>query len=94
MVSSTNGGVEQRVWMHWKSLKMSRYSDGAGDSYDRGTYIVTPNWVWLRLARQHKMPVRQVKDIINKRREEIKHEEISRRYTSRRRRHGGWPFFV
>lgn len=62
------GGVEQRVWMHYKSLKMSKFSDGAAERCDAKTYCVTPNHIWLRLARTHKMKVRAIKDIINKKR--------------------------
>jgi hypothetical protein len=61
--------LEQRVFSHYKALKMSQYSDGAAERYGAKTYIVTPNHVWLRLARTHKIPVRQVKDIITAERE-------------------------
>lgn len=74
--STQHGGVEQRVWMHWKSMKghlkfkVDRVEDGltpGGLVY--GHYgPTTPNHVWLHLARVHKMPVRRVKDIINARR--------------------------
>lgn len=63
-----HGGIEQRVWMHYRSLKMSRYSDGARERSLAPTYNVTPNWAWLLLARTHKMRVREVKDIINRKR--------------------------
>ena len=55
---------EQRIFAHYKSYKMSQYSDGAAERYGAKTYIVTPNWVWLTLAKVHKMPVRQIKDIV------------------------------
>lgn len=71
-----HGGLEQRVWMHYRSMKgylefkVDRVADGltpAGLVY--GHYEpTTPNHVWLRLARVHKLSVREVKDIINIRR--------------------------
>lgn len=75
-VIATRGGVEQRVWMHWKSLKghfefkVDRVEDGlTPNGLVYGHYEpTTPNHVWLLLAETHKMPVRQVKDIINARR--------------------------
>jgi hypothetical protein len=93
-----SGGIEQRVWMHYKSLKYAAplelvevpcdpeqfcemrdiYDcDGCIECGPHRHYIrktTTPNWVWLRLARTHKMPVRQVKDIINKRRGKVEYE--------------------
>lgn len=84
MTSTTNGGIEQRVFMHYKSLKheivwvKDRDCDESHDyerPVDRGRPHMhghyecsTPNAVWLRLARVHKMPVRQVKDIVSKKR--------------------------
>jgi len=73
-----SGGIEQRVWMHYKSLKractlefvVDRVEDGltpGGLVY--GHYeLRMPNHLWLTLARTHKMKVRQVKDIISARR--------------------------
>lgn len=46
---------EQRVYAHWKSLKSTRRSSGAWS---------WTNAQWLLLARVHRMPVRQVKDIV------------------------------
>lgn len=81
-----SGGIEQRVWMHWKSLKSACTREFVWDirceepnehcpspvwlsPHGHGHYELRfPNDGWLRLARVHKMPVRQVKDIINKRR--------------------------
>jgi hypothetical protein len=83
-----SGGIEQRVWMHWKSMKSACTREFVTDlhctepndecpdpdfflfsPHRHGHYELRfPNSGWLRLARVHKMPVRQVKDIINKRR--------------------------
>jgi hypothetical protein len=78
-----SGGIEQRVWMHWKSLKKfcelefvwdkrcGWVSPCTADYYPHGHghyELRMPNHLWLLLARRHKMPVRQIKDIINKRR--------------------------
>jgi hypothetical protein len=60
---------EQRIFAHYKRYKMSKYSDGAAERSDARTYCVTPNWVWLNLARVHKLPVRQIKDIVTAERE-------------------------
>lgn len=70
---------EQRVYAHYKSLKLVSPLRWVKD-YDcaephenfeyphmHGHYeTTTSNEVWLRLARVHKMSVRQVKDIVTK----------------------------
>lgn len=80
-----SGGIEKRVFMHYKSLKHSSplefvvtkrcgWMNICGDDpywrffphshgYNKTT---TSNDVWLRLARTHKMSVREVKDIVTK----------------------------
>lgn len=47
---------EDRIWRHYKSLRKTSAIEGFG-----------PNWKWLVLARQWKMPVRQIKNIIQAR---------------------------
>ena len=51
-------GPEGRVYAHWKSLKSTWRRNGGNTK---------SNAIWLILARTHKMPVRQVKDIIAER---------------------------
>ncbi len=48
--------VEDRIWLHYKSLRKTQAQEG----FD-------PNWKWLTLARTWRMPVRKVKDIIQAR---------------------------
>lgn len=77
-----SGGIEQRVWMHYKSLKRMCTRDFVTDKvcgwlspctdayapHRHGHYELRfPNDGWLLLARKHKMTVRQVKDIVNAR---------------------------
>lgn len=76
MSMNRHGGVEDRVWKHWKALKghIVYRPDHVEDGLTPGGLVyghyepTTPNSVWLLLAETHKMPVRQVKDTINERR--------------------------
>lgn len=87
MVSSTNGGIKKRVYMHYKSLKghitwvkdrdceETHDYDLYGGPYPHmhGHYeTTTPNHVWLHLARIHKMRVREIKDIVTEMRKAAK----------------------
>lgn len=72
--------LENRVYMHWKSLKHASPLEWVATMtcetecgvtgkdctpHSHGAYqTTTSNSVWLRLARIHKIPVRQVKDIV------------------------------
>lgn len=83
------GGIEKRVYMHYKALKRTHNKEfvvtgrcgwmnncGPGTEWvlfphSHGYYkLVTSNSDWLLLARTHKMPVRQVKDIVTRMRAE------------------------
>lgn len=77
--------LEQRVYAHYKSLKhagplewvASIRCEGVCEvtgeptfGHSHGAYkTTTPNSVWMRLAKTHKIPVRQVKDIVTAERE-------------------------
>jgi hypothetical protein len=70
-----SGGIEQRVWMHYRSLKRVRFKvTGYSDGLTKNGIVhgrmaaYTPNDVWLLLARRHRMPVRRIKDIVSARR--------------------------
>ena len=89
---SREESVAVRVYRHWKSLKMSSSLRWVKD-YDcegcfwstwphmHGHYeTTTSNDVWKQLARAHKMKVREVKDIVTRRRNR-KHQI----------KHGDWP---
>lgn len=81
-LDALHGGIEQRVWMHWKSMKRSCYRefvvDRVGDGLTPGGLVFGGHWElrfpnsgWLHLARVHKMKVRRVKDIVNARRASV-----------------------
>jgi hypothetical protein len=77
--------LEQRVYAHWKALKHASplewvptircesVCEVTGEptyGHSHGAYkTTTSNAVWLRLAKTHKIPVRQVKDIVTAERE-------------------------